>query len=449
VISILRRGAAAGGKNYLFEKLLLLVPEESIIKISSSSPMALIYYGNDEHALSHKIVVIAEAASIASKSNGDEHPMAVMLRTLLSEGQIDRIVAIPQPNGPPRSEHVKRRGPVVLLLTSARDNVEPETLTRLMTTDADESSEQTKAVVNRKLGKVKLDPLPEETIEQWRDFQRWLELNAPYDVGVPFAPAIADAYEDLVKKYPHALQLRMRRDIAGLLAAIKASGVLHKAQRERDTEGRIIATLVDYRHAREAFNVSVSSLYGVRTRKEIVAVVKAAEKLGAKEQSGGGESVKITVSAMRKALGISSNDTAANRMREAVEQEALKEDDSKRGTGRGAPRYFWILKSSAELEAEPELGVFPSPDSIEMILKEGGEGQGQRTERTERTERQGATNRTQKSFSERGREAEEADGQNGQNDNAGDDSETSCTFHPFYPSSATPSRDSFQSGSHR
>jgi hypothetical protein len=248
-ISVLRRGAAAGGKNYLFDKLLLFVPEESIIRISSSSPMALIYYGGDDRALSHKIVVIAEAAAIASKGNGDEHPMAVMLRTLLSEGQLDRIVAIPQSKGPPKSVHVKRLGPVTLLLTSARDNVEPEMLTRLMTMDADESSEQTQDVVRRKLSKVKLDALPEETIEQWRDLQRWLELGAPYEVDVPFAAAIADVYEALVKKHPQALQLRIRRDITGLLSAIKSSAVLHKAQRGCDGEGRVIAAFDDYRHA--------------------------------------------------------------------------------------------------------------------------------------------------------------------------------------------------------
>jgi hypothetical protein len=73
----------------------------------------------------------------------------------------------------------------------------------------------------------------------------------------------------------------MRRDITGLLAAVKASAVLHKAQRQTDDRGRIVAEFADYPCGWNAFNQSVSSLYGVRTRAEVVAVVQAAETLGA------------------------------------------------------------------------------------------------------------------------------------------------------------------------
>jgi hypothetical protein len=40
-ISLLRRGAPAGGKNYLISTLARLMPKESVISISSASPMAL------------------------------------------------------------------------------------------------------------------------------------------------------------------------------------------------------------------------------------------------------------------------------------------------------------------------------------------------------------------------------------------------------------------------
>ena len=101
-ISLLRRGAPAGGKNFLIACLSRLMPKDSIISISSASPMALIYHGEDEDALAHKIIVVAEVAAILQTNNGDEHPMAAMLRTLLSEGRIDREVAITQRDGVPR-----------------------------------------------------------------------------------------------------------------------------------------------------------------------------------------------------------------------------------------------------------------------------------------------------------------------------------------------------------
>ena len=155
---------------------------------------------------------------------------------------------------------IKRTGPVAVCITSARDNIESEMLTRLMTSDADESAEQTMAVVKGLLSGD--DSGDESDLEPWRDFQRLLELDEPYDVAMPFGTELYNAYEKRLRAFPDALQLRMRRDISGLISAIKTSAVLHKAQRDRDAKDRIIATIDDYRHAHEAFDEGVSSLYG-------------------------------------------------------------------------------------------------------------------------------------------------------------------------------------------
>jgi hypothetical protein len=405
-ISVLRRGAPAGGKNFLIVTLCRLVPNESVIAISSASPMALIYHGDDENALAHKIIVVAEAAAIAQKTNGDENVMAIMLRTLLSEGRIDREVAITQRDGLPKTNHIRRNGPVSLILTSARENVDQEMMTRLMTSDADESRGQTLAVVKRTLSGA-LEPVCREEIEKWLDLQRWLAFDLPYEVIVPFAAAIFEAYKRLIASLPNALQVRMRRDISGLLAAVKAAAVLHRAQRSMDEGRRIVADIADYRHAWNAFNQSVSSLYGVRTRAEVVAVVQAAEALGAVK---GGDSVKITVAALRRELGINSNEVADNRLQEAVEGGALKEDDSKRGRGRGSPRFFQLLKTSHELLTAPTLGVYPAPHVVKNIFegREGSEDGGQ-------------------------------EGQNGQDAQHERGEAGSCPSHPSYPPSADPS----------
>jgi hypothetical protein len=337
--------------------------------------MALIYHGDDEDALAHKIIVVAEAAAIAQKTNGDENVIAIMLRTLLSEGRIDREVAITQRDGLPKANHIQRNGPVSLMLTSARENVDQEMMTRLMTSDADESRGQTLAVVKWALSGAS-EPVSGEEIEQWVDLQRWLEFDGPYEVVVAFAAAIFEAYKRLIASLPNALQVRMRRDINGLLAGVKAAAVLHRAQRSMDENGCIVAEIADYRHAWNAFNQSVSSLYGVKTRAEVVAVVRAAETLGAVK---GGQSVKITVAALRRALGINSNEVADNRLQEAVESGALREDDSKRGRGRGSPRFFELLKTGHELQATSTLGVFPAPHKVKNIFegREGSEDGGQ------------------------------------------------------------------------
>lgn len=390
-VSLLRRGAAASGKNVLVDAVLRLVPKEDVVRISSASPMALIYYGDDERALSHKVILIAEAAAIASKHNGDEHPAGMMLRTLLSEGRIDHPVAITQPSGTtPKTVHVQREGPVVVLMTSARDNVEPETFTRLLANDADESPEQTLAVVRRVMSGARGPDQAE--IDHWLDYQRWLKSGAPYDVVVPFGEAISDAYEVLAAARPEALNLRIRRDMAALLSATKASAVLHRAQRRTDEQGRIIAEMADYEHVHAAVGQSVAALYGIGVRPDLIGVARAAKALGVPrkfipdgradtDSPKRGPSARLTVAALRARLGLSSHDTAARRLAAATEAGILEEDEARRGTGYRPARYFWLMQTAEELQQAADGQVFPAPadvariaDAENLFSDEGGEG---------------------------------------------------------------------------
>jgi hypothetical protein len=350
--------------------------------LTGMSATALVYFGQDENALQHKIIVVAEAAALAQRANGDENPGLILLRSLLSEGRVDRLVTIPQREGPPQSLQITRNGPVVLIFTSARDNVESEMLTRVLICDADESAKQSERVLERKLNQgEKLEPVAEEEIERWQALQRWLALDLPYCVAIPFEQALHKAYGELIEQRREILrQLRIRRDINGLLIPIKASAVLHKAQRQTDVQGRIVATLDDYQHAWFAFNTGMASLYGVRNRETVTAVVEAAERLGVPRDDGAINSVKLTVAAVRKALGITSNRMANERIEEAIEQDALKEDDAKRGTGKGSPRYFWITKTVAELSKAAQGVVFPLPHDVKKFL-EGGPCPGHRDKR--------------------------------------------------------------------
>jgi hypothetical protein len=364
-ISLLRRGAAAGGKNVLLSAVFSFFPDEDVIHMSSGSPMSLVYYGGgDEDALKHKILYIQEAVILADK-HGVESPLTVMVRALISEGHVDHHVAIPQGKGPPADEHIRRNGPTVVVLTSARDNIESELLTRLLTSDADESRGQTMKVVERLWSDE--DPRPTDR-EAWVNFQRLLARDAPYHVSVPFGEAMYAALKEWTKALPSTMQLRLRRDASGLLSAIKASAVIHKAQRQSDARRRIVATLDDYTHAYEAFDAGISSLYGLKPIPAVVAVVRAIEGMGAKK---GGESIKVTVSALRAKLGVNSNDVANRRLWEAVDHGFLKFDDAKSGQGRGKPNWFELLITAQEIETDRPRGVFPSPELVASVCQRG------------------------------------------------------------------------------
>jgi hypothetical protein len=367
-ICLLRRGAPAGGKNYLFDKTFALIPDDDIIRVSSGSPLSLVYYGKeDENALKYKILYVPEAAIIAEK-NKVESPLTIMLRILISEGRLDHNVALPQPDGPHETLHIKRNGPVVVVITTARNNVEDELLTRLMTSDADESVKQTVAVVLRAILAEEHEATDEE-VASWLDYQRWLALEAPYKVAIPFRKAMSEAFKEHWERLKERgenpkIQLRLRRDVHGMLTAIKTSAILHKAQRKKDARGHIIATIDDYQYAYEAFDEGLSSLYKIRTPVTALAVVKAIEEMGATESAG----VKVTVSALMSKLGISGRGACADRLWDAEDRGFIKLVDKFCGYGKTTPREYTIGKASSVIEADIKAavgsGVFPPPKSL-------------------------------------------------------------------------------------
>jgi hypothetical protein len=373
---LLRRGAASVGKNFLITKVLELFPTDSVIRMSSGSPLSLVYYGGgDEDALKGKVLYLAEAAILADKK-GAENPISLLLRTLISEGRIDHTVAVPRADGSPVTMSVKRKGPVVVIVTSARDNIEEEMLTRLMTSDADESSKQTLDVLADVLSDEDRD-VDKAAIEKWLDYQRWLELDAPYDVVIPFRDAILAAYQrrladiDSQGRRP-SIQLRIRRDVHGFLTAIKTSAILHRAQRQADSVGRIVATLDDYRHAHEAFDGGLGRLYKIKTPETALAVVRAIEAMGATKEKG----VKVSVTDLMNKLGITGRGTANDRLRDAEERGFLKLLDPATEYGRTSARVYRIGRTSEEIakdiEAGGTLGVFPPPEDVLLELQRAG-----------------------------------------------------------------------------
>src|SRR5208283_2225922 len=171
-----------------------LIPEESVVTAVGASPKALAYIGGVDgvDALKHKLLYIPEAAAIADK-HGVENEFTTMLRVLISEGRIVYQTVVTHEGGPPVTVTVIKNGPIAVVFTSARANIEEEMMTRLMVGDADESEEQTRAIIENTLAD-RQDAVLVDELERWRDFQRWLELDGPYEVHIPFLSAISRAH---------------------------------------------------------------------------------------------------------------------------------------------------------------------------------------------------------------------------------------------------------------
>jgi hypothetical protein len=377
-VRLLRTGASASGKNFPIEQTLKFFPESSVIQISGASPKSLAYEGGDDPcALMHKATYIPEAVMLGKKPGDAVNEYATMYRTLLSEGCLVYKTVVTDPTtGRRETETIIKYGPIAAVLTSA-DDVDQQLETRCLIQGTDESGEQTEAIVERALSDFDEDT-PRD-LQSWVDFQSLLEADMPlqgYRVRIPFRKEVRQAFKKWRPRFLKTANMRMRRDVDSFLVAIKASALTHKFQRETDN-GAIVATIDDYRHALEAFDEGLATAHG-HMSENVIAVVEAVEQMRDEAPESDldpdpeSRSVKVTVRDLANRLRIGSLETANNRLMEAVDAGAVEYDEVK-SRGKGRPRWFRVLKTSAQLRDEPHGGVFPPAEVVENIFSKGGE----------------------------------------------------------------------------
>jgi hypothetical protein len=240
---------SAAGKNYTVNTALALVPEEAVLKMTASTPKALIYSGED---LRHRTVVLAECDTLL-KLEGNA---ATLIRSIIEDARTDYDVVEKDPEtGHSLTRRVTKEGPTGLITTGVRD-LELQTSTRVLNVYLPDTPEQTRAILQAEaaIASGRAVAAPADLIAQFQDFQRWLATQPSAKVVVPFA-------EILVKKVP-AGEVRMRRDFKQLLAVIKTIALLNQQHRKRDASDCIKANLADYRWARLLLLATFKSITG-------------------------------------------------------------------------------------------------------------------------------------------------------------------------------------------
>jgi hypothetical protein len=213
------------------------------------------------------VVIFAEADSIP-----DDGAAASAIRSLVSDGELSYDV-VENHGGALVTRHIQKPGPTGLITTSTKP-LPYQMDTRVLTVGITDTPEQTRRVLLAEAAAANgARQTPE--LAAFQALQRWLELAGDREVRIPFA-------DDLARHVPVA-HVRMRRDFPQLLTAIQALALLHQRRRGRDEDGRIVATLDDYRVARtlllpsftEAASAGIST--AVRETVEAVALLLAAE----------------------------------------------------------------------------------------------------------------------------------------------------------------------------
>jgi hypothetical protein len=225
-VSVAIKGPSSGGKSFTIEQVLRLFPKDAYYELTGMSEKALIY---SEEPLSHRMLVIYEAVALASDF------LSYLIRTLLSEGRIawDTVEKTKL-----KPVHIEKEGPTGLITTTTRIKLHPENETRLIAILADDTPEQTAGVLRR----LAREDVPSPDVEPWIALQRWI-ATAAHDVTIPYADKLAELIPPVA--------VRLRRDFTTVLNLIRAHAILHQANRARDAQGWIVATVVDYAQVRE------------------------------------------------------------------------------------------------------------------------------------------------------------------------------------------------------
>jgi DNA-directed RNA polymerase specialized sigma24 family protein len=243
-LSLLILSRSAAGKSTLQDAVLEFVPDEDKSKYTRITGQALFYKG--ENSLQHKFIAIEEeeGASEASYS----------IRAIQSSKFLTIATTTKDPlTGGMKTQENHVKGPLSIILTTTRNDIDYETMSRFVVLTIDESREQTKLIHDLQRRKDTLEGLlrsreREVLVKKHHNAQRLLK---PVKVVNPYA------------KYLTFLdnRLRARRDHKKYLSLIKAVAFLRQYQRTTkkvEHEGKTIeyieVTLEDIEFANELAN---------------------------------------------------------------------------------------------------------------------------------------------------------------------------------------------------
>jgi DNA primase len=271
-VHLLLTGPSGAGKSFTKDIVLTILPPEAYHVIDAGSPRVLIY---DDSDLRHKLLVFSEADSLPA---GEDNPAASAIRNLLQDHFLHYQVVTRDPEtGEYIVTEITKPGPTVLLATSVHP-LGNQLDTRLFTNDVPDSKEQLDAAL---LAQAEIEisgsKIPDPA---FIEFQKYLQLKTPVKVVIPYVRELTDA----IKKQASAP--RILRDFQRILSLIKCVALLRQFRRAVDNQGRIIATIDDYKTVRELINeMYIGSTSGATEKvKKLVNKVIELDKITPRQQ---------------------------------------------------------------------------------------------------------------------------------------------------------------------
>lgn len=324
-VSVALAGPSSAGKSFTIQKALEFHPPEAVFVVTGMSEKALIYMDTD---LKHRMLVIQEAAGLS----GDF--LSYGIRTLLSEGRLDYWYTDFDVR---KARQITKEGPTGLI-TSSVGKVDAELATRVIMPTVKDDSDLTKAIMVASAEEV------HEVADRgpYHDLQRYIAAG-PCGVTVPYAKRLAIEADSSA--------VRMRRDFPAVLELTRAHALLHQDTRDRNEDGRIVATPDDY----AAVHTLVAELVAEGAERAVPETVretvKAVNEIAFKP---GGPDEPVTIAALAKHLALNRS-SVSRRANRALDLGFLKDES----LGRGRAKKLLAGDPMPE-----DTGVLPPPEIL-------------------------------------------------------------------------------------
>jgi hypothetical protein len=242
-------GASTSGKSYVIDRVARAFPPEAVLRATQMTPQALFYL--PPGSLAHRWVLGGER----SRLENDEAAEATRaLREMMSTGRLCKVVPL-RLGKALLTQAIEQDGPISFVESTSLAKVFAEDANRCLSLYTDERPEQTRRIITTlglMYGGNTQSADIARIVEKHHALQRLLQ---GYQVVVPYAPNLG--------RLLNCEGVEMRRGFPQIIATIQAVTLLHQFQRERDGQGRLLATPGDYQLARHLLLKPLARLLGL------------------------------------------------------------------------------------------------------------------------------------------------------------------------------------------
>jgi hypothetical protein len=242
-------GPTSSGKSFVAETVSDCFPPETVIHATQITPQAFFHMEPD--SLRHKFIVAGERSRMEDDEAAEK---TRALRELQATGKLSKLISMKGPRGQYVTKHIEQEGPIAYVETTSAAKVFEEDANRCLTLFTDERPDQTKNIIQKLAAGYGGADTPadrDRIIQRHHALQRLLQ---PTPVVIPYAERLGQLL--------NYQRVELRRGFPQIMSLVQAVTLLHQRQRERDDQGRLVATPADYQIAQHLLMKPMARLLG-------------------------------------------------------------------------------------------------------------------------------------------------------------------------------------------